>query len=125
MSGDFRKWTRRVVEVCFKVEGKNYLYERAIYMKRRRWRKGRDVAGVGWRRPPRSGSIYNLYDVCKRVRGGWVEGGRDAETRRDVAGCSSAETNALAEPWQKEAKMERRESGGGGAKENVDEKTFV
>jgi len=57
---------------------------------------------------------------------GYGGGGRPRrdETRRDVVVWQRTPS----EPGQKEAKMERRESGGGGssrAKENVDEKTFV
>lgn len=50
---------------------------------------------------------------------------RGDETRRDARGGVRQRTSS--EPGrQKEAKMERRESGGGSrAKENVDEKTFV
>jgi len=60
------------------------------------------------------------------VRGYGVEGKaatrRRDETRRDAVVWQRTPS----EPRQKEAKMERRESGGGSrAKENVDEKTFV
>lgn len=75
-----------------------------------------------------SGSIDNLCDVCKRARIEWRGGSpRGDETRRDECGGVRQQRTSSEPGRQKEAKMERRESGGGSsrAKENVDEKTFV